>query len=220
MSSPNSETASLAKDEAVDLGRSATDAGKKVAGTAKTEASRVASEATDQLKGLVGETQSQLKEQASVQQERAASGLHSLSGELTEMATTSEGSGMAHDLVRDVAARADKAAIWLENRDPGSLVEEVRGFARRRPGAFIGLALVAGLAAGRLTRSLASSDDTDETEATGNTVAPLDGPHRESAPRATTAPATGFATEQPVAPVTPPVVPAPMPLYDSVEPRP
>lgn len=220
MSSPNSETASLAKDEAAGVGRTATEAGKNVADTAKTEATRVASEATEQLKGLLGETQSQLKEQASAQQERAASGLHSLSGELDEMASASEGSGMAHDLVRDVAERAEKAATWLDHRDPGSLLEEVRGFARRRPGAFIGLAVIAGLAAGRLTRSLASGDDTDQTGATGTVAAP-DSASRDTAPPATTVPGTGFATERPVAPpVAPPVVPAPTPHYDSVEPRP
>jgi len=217
MSSPNSETASLAKDEAADLGRSATDAGRQVAGTAKTEASRVASEATDQLRSLWGETQSQLKEQASAQQERAASGLHSLSGELDGMASSSEGNGMAHNLVRDVAARAEKTASWLEQRDPGSLLEEVRGFARRRPGTFIALAAVAGIAAGRLTRSLASADDSDQTDSPSGVGA------QEHAPRdtgvVTTPPDTGLATGRPVPPVTPPV-PAPMPLYDSVEPRP
>ena len=45
--------------------------------------------------------------------------------------------------MQDVARRAGDAAGWLDQRDPGSLLEEARGFARRRPMAF--LAVAAGL---------------------------------------------------------------------------
>ena len=46
------------------------------------------------------------------------------------------------------------AASWLEQREPADLLDEVRNFARRRPGTFLIGAAVAGLAAGRLTRGL------------------------------------------------------------------
>jgi hypothetical protein len=51
----------------------------------------------------------------------------------------------------------------LEQREPGDLVAEVRRFAQRRPGAFLVGALLAGVAAGRLTRGViaASSDKSD-----------------------------------------------------------
>jgi hypothetical protein len=54
-------------------------------------------------------------------------------------------------------------ADWLEQREPGDLLDEVRRFARRRPGAFVLGALVAGVVAGRMTRGIvaARSDESD-----------------------------------------------------------
>ena len=55
-------------------------------------------------------------------------------------------------------------ASWLENRDPGSLLEEVKSFARQRPGTFLLAAAGAGLLAGRLGRSLqAGAPDTQQS---------------------------------------------------------
>jgi hypothetical protein len=62
--------------------------------------------------------------------------------------------GPALNIVRSVADRADAAASWLEARDPGSLLSEVKSFAARRPGTFIAIAALAGIVAGRLTTSL------------------------------------------------------------------
>ena len=107
------------------------------------------------MKNLYHTTTNELREQADVQQRRVASGLHTVSDELTSMAGKSE-EGIATDLVGQVASRASDIADWLDQRDPGSLLEEVRNFARRSPGIFIGIAAIAGVAAGRLTRSIAS----------------------------------------------------------------
>ena len=75
----------------------------------------------------------------------------------------------------DVARRAGDAAGWLDQRDPGSLLEEARGFARRRPMAFLAAAAGLGVVAGRLSRSLVDeardSDDLPSTQpAAGNTA--------------------------------------------------
>jgi hypothetical protein len=128
-----------------------------VAATARAEASTVAREATSQVKGLYAQTQSELKEQAGVQQQRVAAGLRSLGDELDSMASHSEQPGLASDLVRQVSNRAGSAASWLDARDPGSLLAEVKSYARRKPGTFIAAAAIAGVVAGRLTRALASS---------------------------------------------------------------
>jgi hypothetical protein len=61
---------------------------------------------------------------------------------------------VATEFARQAADRAHGAASWLEQREPADLLDEVRNFARRRPGAFLIGAAVAGLAAGRLTRGL------------------------------------------------------------------
>jgi hypothetical protein len=63
---------------------------------------------------------------------------------------------VASDLIRQAAERSASVASWLEGRDPGSLLNEVKSFARQRPGTFLLLAAGAGVLAGRLTRSLAA----------------------------------------------------------------
>jgi hypothetical protein len=144
-----------AKHEAGELKSTATDAAKDVAGTAKSEAADVARATKNQAAELFHQTQRQLSDQAASQQRRLASGLGAIGDELGSMARNAEG-GMAADLVQRVSDRASSAASWLDGRDPAGVLAEVKTFARRRPMVFIGAALVAGLAAGRLTRALIS----------------------------------------------------------------
>ncbi|WP_123603778.1 hypothetical protein [Micromonospora sp. Llam0] len=70
------------------------------------------------------------------------------------MASKSESDGLAGELARRASDAAQQAAGWLENRQPGELVDEVRQYARRHPGTFLAGAAFAGLVVGRLTRSL------------------------------------------------------------------
>lgn len=146
-----------AKQEAANLKDTATEQASNVAGTAKDEAKNVAHEAKSQAKDLFAQTQSELKEQAGVQQQRVASGLRSIGDELGSMASNSDQQGLATDLVRQVSDRAGSAASWLDSRDPGSLLNEVKSYARRKPGTFIAAAAIAGVVAGRLTRALAGN---------------------------------------------------------------
>jgi hypothetical protein len=61
--------------------------------------------------------------------------------------------GMARDLGSTLEQAADR---WSERGMQGT-AEEVRTFARRRPGSFIALCALAGFASGRLGRALAAS---------------------------------------------------------------
>ena len=156
-------TADDASSQAAEVAKSARDAGKHVAGVAGEQAGQVASEATQQVKHLVAQTRGELTEQAANQQQRVASGLRSLSKELDAMARGSEQSGMATDLVAQASDRTNAVASWLEQREPGHVVDEVTRFARQRPGTFLALAAVAGLLVGRLGRGLkAASDDSSD----------------------------------------------------------
>jgi hypothetical protein len=113
------------------------------------------------------------------------SNLHSLADELRSMAQSGQPGGVAAGLVGRAAAQAHGAAGWLENRRPENLVDELRGFARRRPGAFLAGALVAGVLAGRLTRGVvaAHGDDSDEPSGAGQFDEP-GGPGGVAAPGA------------------------------------
>jgi vacuolar-type H+-ATPase subunit E/Vma4 len=145
------------QDEAVGVAADAKEAGGRVASTAKDEATRVAREAQGQAKRMLHEVSDELRDQADTQQRRAASGLHSVGEELRSMAGSSEQQGMASEVVGQLAERVESTAQWLEMRDAGSLLTEVKSFARRRPGVFIAVAAGAGVVAGRLVKSLADS---------------------------------------------------------------
>jgi uncharacterized protein YjbJ (UPF0337 family) len=200
-----SGTVETAKNEASEVAGTATEQAGKVAETAKTEVKAVAGEAKTQVKDLYAQTQSELKEQAGAQQQRVAEGLRSVGDELNSMVQTSENPGVAADLLQQVSSRVSSAATWIGDRDPGSLLDEVKSYARRKPGTFIAVAALAGLAVGRLSRALA------ENAADEKNAAPTAG-----------APAAGFVP--PVADVPPvPSIPADVasaapaagtPLYD------
>lgn len=149
-------TADTAKDEAANLKDGVVDAGRNVAGTAKDEAAGVVEEAKAQVSSLFSQVRDELSEQAATQQSRAAGGLRTLGDDLRGMSDASSG-GIAADLVSQASSRASAAASWLDDRDPASLVDEVKNFARRRPGTFIAIAAAVGLLAGRITRSVASN---------------------------------------------------------------
>lgn len=148
--------ADAAKGAAQDVAGDAKDKAANVAGTAKEQASNVASEATEHAKQLYSQASDSLKEQAAGQQERAAGGLRTLGEQLSRMADKDDEQGLAAKVVRDLSQRAGSAAGYLENRDPGSLLDEVKSFAARKPGTFIALAAGAGILAGRLTKALAT----------------------------------------------------------------
>jgi len=179
--SSGSGKADAAKGEAKEVASSAAGAGQHVASSAKDEASKVASEAKTQAKDLYHQTRGELSDQASSQQKRVASGLRSVSEELDNMAGSSSQSGVATDLVGQAAARLGDVASWLDQRDPGSLLDEVKQFAARRPGAFIGGAAIAGLLAGRLTRGIVSNvKDEKEAEAHTTSTGTTRGAHLET----------------------------------------
>ncbi|WP_165065823.1 hypothetical protein [Marisediminicola senii] len=161
-SSGTAATAGVAKEQAAQVGSSAVDQAKSVAGTAKGEAGKVASEATAQAKQLFGQAKSEFGDQAGVQTQRAATGLRSIGDELKTMAESSEQGGLGANLVSEAASRASGVASWLDGREPADLLSDVKDFARRRPGTFIAIAAVAGIVAGRLTRSVVASNADDK----------------------------------------------------------
>jgi len=159
-----------AKQEAADLKDTATAKVGDVVGVAKEEVSSVAGEARAQVKDLYETSQRELKDQAGVQQQRIAAGLRSVGDELGAMAAGSDGRGIATDLVDQVSSRLATAASWLGDRDPSAVLDEVKRFARRRPGTFILGAAIAGIVVGRLTRALASNASDDSSASDGRAV--------------------------------------------------
>ena len=129
-----------------------------MAGTASEQATQVTREARRQAKDLLGEARQQVTEQARTGQRKAGDGLRALAGELHEMADGGQDHGPASDLAKQAAGRVDDIAAWLDRREPGDLIDDVRNLARRRPGAFLVGAAIAGVLAGRLTRGVVDAN--------------------------------------------------------------
>ena len=150
-------------------GTSTTDAakesGQRVASTAAEQGKNVLEEGKAQARNLTHEVGQQAHEQSKVQKDKAASGLRSLGAELQSMADGQGGqSGVATDLAQQAAAQVHDLAGWLDQREPGELLDEVRALARRKPGTFLLGALAAGVVAGRLTRGAVDATRSDTSD--------------------------------------------------------
>jgi hypothetical protein len=149
----SSSTKDVAKNEASNVGQTAKEAGSQVASTAADQAKEVADVTKRQAQDLLDQGRSQVREQAVTQQQKAAQGLSSLAEELRGLAngTSSGAPGPARDLLEQASGKVEEFSSWLQNREPADLLDEVRAFARRKPGMFLLGAAAAGILAGRLT---------------------------------------------------------------------
>lgn len=166
-------TTQAARDEAADVGRSADGAGQQVAGTAAEQAGEVAHEVRRQAKDLLGQARQQATDQARNGQQQAADGLRTVASELHQLADGGEHHGPASDLAKQAADRLGDAAEWLGRREPSDLVDELRGLARRRPGAFLVGAALAGVLVGRLTRGAVDAAHDDDDRGPDPVTAPI-----------------------------------------------
>jgi len=163
-------TVEVAKGQAAEVTQGAVQAGQHVAGVAKDQAANVGAEAGRQAKDLLSQTGSELSQQAAQGQQRLAQGIRALGDELHSMTQRSEQSGPATDLARQGAQRSHDIASWLEQREPADVLDDVKTFARQRPGTFLLLAAGVGLLAGRMTRGLkaAAGDESETQQVTGS----------------------------------------------------
>ncbi|GIJ22671.1 hypothetical protein [Micromonospora lutea] len=170
------------RQEATQVGRETAQAGGQLAHETVEQGKQVAAETRHQARNLVKEVSVQARTQAQEQQNRAAESLRTLGDQLRTMADSGDQNGMAAEVARRGADAAQQAAGWLDEREPGDLVREVRDYARRHPGTFLAGAAIAGLLAGRFGRALtggqedhgqqgtAEQDGGDQRRSTGRTV--------------------------------------------------
>ena len=147
-------TTEVAKEQAGRVGQKATEAGGQVAQTTK-----------EQAQNVVGEARTQVRDQAGAQRDRAVLGLRTLGDELEQMAQQGGQSGIATELARQLSSRTRDLAGELERREPSDLLEQLRSYARRRPAVFLAGAALAGVVAGRLTKSLSAGAPDDGSRA-------------------------------------------------------
>jgi hypothetical protein len=131
--------------------------GTGVVETTKEQAGEAAGQVMHEVRDLAQEARSQVLAQATTERDKAVRSLSALGGELRSMAERSDQNGLGAELVRNAAQRVQSIGAFVGDREPGQLVEEVRSYARRKPGVFLLGALVAGAAVGRLTKGAMSA---------------------------------------------------------------
>ncbi len=167
--------ADAAKSEAQHVTQVASGAASQVSDTAKQQARQVNSDIREQARQLADETRTQLSEQAGAQRDRAVDGLRLLGDELREMSDKEESPGLGSQLAREASSWTHRTADFVEQRDPSQLLDELRGVARRRPGAFLACAAIAGVLVGRLARGAASAHNGSPSQDEPGTAAPTTG---------------------------------------------
>lgn len=159
------QTASTAKDEAAATAQTAVSAATDVAGTAKESVGQVAGEAVDQVRQLAGQARAQAGEQAANATQKLSESVRQLATEVRDLSQgRADASGTVAGLAQQLADKGEQLAEYVSRQGPGGLVQELRGFAARKPGTFLLGALAAGVATGRVvkgaTAASASSPDT------------------------------------------------------------
>lgn len=146
---------------------SAAEQAKHAASVAQDEAKQVAADVRDQARGLLNETRTQVEDQSRTQRDRLVETIRTFSDDLDGMAE--QRSGLASDAAREVANRVRSFGQQLDGREPTELLDDLRSFARRRPGMFLAGSVIAGVVVGRFLRGSREATQTSgQTGSTGN----------------------------------------------------
>ncbi|MET7451512.1 hypothetical protein ABZT03_06365 [Streptomyces sp. NPDC005574] len=145
-------TGERVKEETSATADQAKQAANQVVGTAAEQARTVVGEARQQAGTVVDDLRGRAMEEAEGQTRRAADVLRQWSHDLSGLAEHAQDESPARSLAAQAADRGHRAADYLEKQGVEGIVSDLQGFARRRPGAFLGGALLAGLAVGRLAK--------------------------------------------------------------------
>ncbi|MEL6288248.1 MAG: hypothetical protein AAFQ35_05645 [Pseudomonadota bacterium] len=123
----------------------------------------LASEVKSDMKNAKRRLREEARERARERKRQAATQVNAFADVLQDSADSMEEKelGWASDMTRDVADRVQSFGDTLEDRDLDDMAQSVRRFARQRPAAFVGGALLLGFAVGRF---LQSSDERDRQD--------------------------------------------------------
>lgn len=138
---------------------------------AREQVGEVTAEAKAQMANLVDNGKQQLHQQADQQTGKVVESLRRVTDKMRALGEgRPDEAGSLRDYLDDLTARLERFAETLESRGLDGISSDVQGFARRRPGAFLGGAAAAGFLAGRLLRSVKDQDqaDGDELRATSS----------------------------------------------------
>ncbi|MCP9963258.1 hypothetical protein LUX05_21265 [Streptomyces somaliensis] len=147
------QSGEVAKEQASVTASQAGQAGREVVGSAAEQAKTVVGEARQQAESAVRDLRRRVRDEGQGQTERLVGTVRQWADDLEGMAQSASGDSPARSAVVQAANRGRRAADYLEQRGLDGLMGDLQGFARRRPGAFLGGAVLAGVVAGRLMKA-------------------------------------------------------------------
>jgi hypothetical protein len=203
--SDTQQMAGTAKQQGGKVAGSAKEQSQQVAGTTKAEVADVVGTAAEQAKGLLGEVTSEVTSKADEQAARLGERLREMSKQLRSMAESTDEQGLATSAVRSLGEQSGRLADKLSSDGTSSVASEVSRYARNNPGSFLLGALVAGVAAGRLTRG---AKDQSQQSSGGSTQSEPVLPPVASAAALPISASPAHDTPAPIAPAPVAVAPA------------
>lgn len=198
-----------AGDSAKQAAGAAGDGAKQMASDAADQAKAVAATAKDEVQRFTGQAKDELGWRAQEQSARLAGGLQGFAGQLTALADGRNAeAGALPNYLGDLEGKVRQVAQRLEQGGPQGVLDDVTGFARRKPGVFLVGALGAGFAIGRLVRSGAAerSDpeyQPDAPDRQGELPAPAVPLGSMTGTSSTTGITPGFDDDRPMGTVSP-----------------
>jgi vacuolar-type H+-ATPase subunit H len=145
--------ASTATDRARELAHDASAHAGDLTGSVREHAGDVGQEMVQQGRRVIEDARGKAREEADAQSRQAVSALRQWSDRGRALAEgRTEDAGPLADYTRDLAGRVSDIADRMDQRGFDGVLDDVRSFARRRPGMFLLGAGVAGFAVGRLVR--------------------------------------------------------------------
>ncbi|MFH9061480.1 hypothetical protein ACH4GM_09740 [Streptomyces coeruleorubidus] len=134
----------------------------EVTGTAVDQAKTVAGEARQQVGAAAQDLRSRAMSEVEEQTRRAAGSLRQWADDLAGLAENAQSDSPARSLAAQAADGGHRAADYLDRQGVDGVLTDVQDFARRRPGVFLGGAVLAGMAVGRLVKAAGKSDGSSE----------------------------------------------------------
>ena len=116
------------------------------------EARHLVDEGKEQLRSLSGDARSAMRERVDERTSTIAASLAGMADDLETMAGSTQDEGPLPTAAHQLAGVARNASRRLEEGGAEGVVDDVRSYARRRPGVFLGVAFGLGIVAGRLLR--------------------------------------------------------------------
>lgn len=201
-STTDRDTKQVAREQGQQVKGSAQDAASNVAGTAGERAREIQQQAGTHARGVAQEAGRQVRSRAQQETERAGTALSTAGDQLRALAEgRTDEAGVFGDYAQQAADSVSRWADSIQDRGFDGLVDDLRTYARRKPGVFLVSAVAAGVIAGRFGRNL--REEMSDDSGSGYSSSSSGSRQTPQIPQTTST----TSTSSPQAPTTPPTTP-------------